>query len=372
MSEPTGEQQQEKAEQALVPRSAAREIRVVESSLPVLDTAKFEQMQRIATLMADMSLLPDHMVAKPYWWPKGQKSLAPADLKTWREQLGAEEWGRSWAEAKRRTAANCFLVVEQSFRWLMSPFAVVAETYEVGGKLGYQGKLVHAVVEARADLAEPLDFSWDGEGLDRAVTIAGRFRAKPDKPCSDRVVLRSVKTDNKMWTSDPDQKLLYTGVIHWARRFCPGVLLGISTVEDLERIDQEEREKNVMPRAPSTLDSFGNGAPVTPAPAAAGAGTVGGDAQAEPMPVSVGEEPVAQQEEEQTGDAADLGEQLSAEELAKLRATADAANVSWDQLEESFGGPLSQYSEEGLDADGLAFKVMQRIKTLAQRRGKKG
>ena len=35
------------------------------------------------------------------------------------------------------------------------------------------------------------------------------------------------KTDNAMWTKDPDQKLCYSGAIRWARRHCPQVLLGI-------------------------------------------------------------------------------------------------------------------------------------------------
>jgi hypothetical protein len=42
------------------------------------------------------------------------------------------------------------------------------------------------------------------------------------------------KTSNKMWTSDPDQKLVYSGATKWARRHCPEIMLGVLTDQDLE------------------------------------------------------------------------------------------------------------------------------------------
>jgi hypothetical protein len=228
-----------------------REVRVVVSDILLLDTAKFEQMQRIAGAMAESSIIPDHLVAQPWWW---KKNMSPAELGQMQEKLGKEEWGRSWAEAKKRTVANCFLVVEQSFRWGMSPFAVAPETYVVGGKLAYQGKLVLAVVNELAGLEGRLQFEWSGTGQERAIKIWGRFRGETvDR--EDTLTLKQAKTDNKMWTADPDQKLLYSGILHWARRWCPEVVLGVKSVEDLERIEEDERLRGPQ-RLGSALDAF--------------------------------------------------------------------------------------------------------------------
>src|SRR4051812_12735664 len=98
-----------------------RELRIVESEIAVLDTAKFEQMYRIAGAMAAATLIPEHL------YKDKNGAFSPEEVK-----------------------ANCFLIVNQATRWEMDPFSVMPETYVVGGKLGYQGKLVAAVVNSRA------------------------------------------------------------------------------------------------------------------------------------------------------------------------------------------------------------------------------
>lgn len=267
MTDPVTQSQQRPAnppEGAIVPTTASgpgqlaarpapppREVRVVVSDVLLMDTAKFEQMQRIAQAMAESSIIPDHLVAQPWWDPKGK--MSGQERMDTRNKLGPEEFARGMAEAKKRTVANCFLVVEQSFRWGMSPFAVAPETYVVGGKLAYQGKLVLAVVNELAGLDGRLAFDWSGEGPGRTITIRGRFRGEAVERV-DSIIWSKVKTDNKMWQADPDQKLLYTGVIHWARRWCPEVVLGVKTVEDAERMIEEEMR--ALPRSASTLDAF--------------------------------------------------------------------------------------------------------------------
>lgn len=169
----------------------------------LMDTAKFEHTYRIATVMAMASVLPDH-------------------LRDNNEQ--------------RRTEANCFLVVNQAFRWGFDPFAVAPETYVVGGKLGFQGKLIAAVVNARAGLKRRLDYTFAGSGDERCVTVSGEFEGE-DQPRTITLRVRDAKTPNKMWTVDPDQKLVYSGSIKWARRYCPEIVLGVLTDDDLDRIE---------------------------------------------------------------------------------------------------------------------------------------
>lgn len=268
------------------PEPPRRETKVVLSDILLLDTAKFEQMQRIAGVMAEASILPDHLVAQPFWW---RKNMAPGDIADLRAKMSEEAWNRSWVDAKKRTVANCFLVVEQSFRWGMSPFAVAPETYVVGGKLAYQGKLVLAVVNELAGLESRLRFQWAGEGTERQITISGRFRGESvDR--EDTVVWSKVKTDNQAWTKDPDQKLLYTGILHWARRWCPEVVLGVKSREDVEQEAQDEVVVDLPPRRPavSSLDAFAGVSGAAPAPAALAAGS---------MPIAV-EIPAAAKKEE--------------------------------------------------------------------------
>jgi hypothetical protein len=186
-----------------------REIRVVEDDSPlayIMDTAKFEHCYRIAEAMSRASLIPQHL--------KGG--------------------------TKEETAANCFLVVNQALRWHMDPFLIAPETYAIQGKLGYQGKLVAAVINTRANLAEKLRYDFSGtKGTDDyTVTVSGRFEGEAE-PRTVSVSVGQAKTQNQMWTKDPEQKLVYTGSIRWARRHKPEIIMGVVTDDDLDAVREQ-------------------------------------------------------------------------------------------------------------------------------------
>lgn len=188
-----------------------REIRVVEDDSPLsfmMDSAKFEHCYRIAEAMSRASLLPKHL-------------------------RGA---------TKEETAANCFLVVNQAMAWRLNAFLIAPETYEVGGKLGFQGKLVASVINTRAGIKNNLAFTFSGEKSTDSYTVevSGTF-VNEDEPRTLTVSVGQAKTSNSMWTKDPEQKLCYTGAIRWARRYAPEVVLGVSTEEDLEAMRDEAR-----------------------------------------------------------------------------------------------------------------------------------
>lgn len=191
-----------------------RQVRVVEDQGPLsylFDTARFEHLQRIALMMANQSFTPMH-------------------LKVFREDRTLDRDG---------TLANCFRVVNQAIRWGFDPFAVCDETYVVQGKLGYQGKLVIAVINARAGLRERLTYEHSGAGADRTVKVTGHFKGESE-PREITLSVKQAATKNDMWTKDPDQKLVYSGSIKWARRHCPEIIMGVLTDEDLERIQNAE------------------------------------------------------------------------------------------------------------------------------------
>lgn len=195
------------AEQERVPNGQPVRARLlVQDDSPIshlMDTAKFEHLQRIAGILGDSAMTPAHLKGK----------------------------------TERETIANCFRVVNQAFRWGFDPFAVADETYVVSGKLGYQGKLVAAVIHTRAGLDGRLKQVYEGQGEKLSLTISGRFRGESETR-EVTITLAQAKTQNKMWVTDPEQKLWYSGVIKWARRHCPEVIMGVLTEEDIERIQE--------------------------------------------------------------------------------------------------------------------------------------
>jgi hypothetical protein len=147
---------------------------------------------------------------------------------------------------KEETAANCFLVVNQALRWHMDPFLIAPETYAIQGKLGYQGKLVAAVINTRAGLADKLRYDFSGQkGTDDfTVTVSGRFEGEAE-PRIVSVSVGQAKTQNQMWTKDPEQKLVYTGSIRWARRHKPEVIMGVVTDDDLDAVKEQAMIDNM-------------------------------------------------------------------------------------------------------------------------------
>lgn len=222
------ENTQDQPPQKQLAETPKREVRVVEDASALsylLDTGRFEHMARIAGMMAGASLIPEHM---------------------WKDKSGP------LPEAMIR--ANCFLVVNQALRWGFDPFAVVPETYVVGGKLGFQGKLIAAVINAKAPIKAPLDYTFSGTmGKDDfTITVSATLKSE-DKPRTVTLSIGQAKTDNKMWTKDPEQKLVYSGSTRWARRHCPEIILGVVTDDDLERM-ASEAPTLPAPRAPKPSD----------------------------------------------------------------------------------------------------------------------
>jgi hypothetical protein len=200
---------------------------VVESNVPVLDTGMFDHMIRIARLMAASSLVPAH-------------------LNSVRKE-GTEQVAMSADEAM----ANCFLVVNQGLRWRMDPFAVAQHVFIQKGRIGYEGKLVAAVINTHPGLAKRLSYEFDGPpgSGKRKVTVTGRVKGDEQ----DRRVEGTVEgwqTNNENWKKSPDQMLVYRGAREWARRWMPEAILGVYAEEELEFEHSENRQETEAPAPP--------------------------------------------------------------------------------------------------------------------------
>jgi len=196
-----------------------------------------------------------------------------------------------------QVVANCTQLIAQADAWNMDPFAVAGESYSVHGRLGFQGKLIAAVVNAFChELRGGLQVIHAGEGGEMRAVVFGasgpitdpqkthliaylvngsqdsRTALTLDGVKAVRITVKGAKTDNKMWTDDPEQKLWYSGATKWARRYAPELLLGCVTDDDIDRTVEAEFKQA---KANGTLSDLatkylGSDAPPTaPAPAPA-------------------------------------------------------------------------------------------------------
>lgn len=148
---------------------------------------------KLADLMADCTLVPDHLKKKP---------------------------------------GDCFPILVQALRWRMDPFAVAQATAVVRGKLCYEGKLVHAVLISMGAIEGRLSFAYEGEGHQRKITVSGK--PKGDSLRSITGTVAQWQTDNGNWKKDPDMMLAYRGTRAWARLYCPDAMLGVYTPDEFD------------------------------------------------------------------------------------------------------------------------------------------
>lgn len=143
----------------------------------------------------------------------------------------------------RGSLGDCMAIVIQAAQWDMNPFSVAQKTHLVNGALGYEAQLVNAVIITRAPIASRPKIKWEGDWLNvngkteksdkLAVTVSAIFIGEAE-PTTLRVSMSQIGVRNSpLWESDPRQQLAYLAIKRWARLYCPDVLLGVYSADEL-------------------------------------------------------------------------------------------------------------------------------------------
>jgi hypothetical protein len=232
-----------------------RQLIEVVDPIPVLDTSRFEHMQRIANVMAQSTLIPESL----YKEKDGELPLT-------------------------QIISNCFLVVNQAVRWGLDPFAVAQSVAVVRGKLCYEGKLVSAVLDAKLGVRLHHHFTGDPTKPEYRIYISDQpwteesiAAVKPGMTLPGaRIIDGSVADwqtgDKSPWAAIKNYRrmLIYRGTRDWARFYEPAVLLGVYTPDEMIELAEGARaarareieQPSVMQRlqarqeAPQTREGF--------------------------------------------------------------------------------------------------------------------
>lgn len=144
---------------------------------------------------------------------------------------------------------DCMAIIMQAMQWGMNPYAVAQKTHLVNGTLGYEAQLVNAVITARAPVKERLHFEWYGDWSkvngkdDKSPNLGIRVSATLRGENEPRVIDISMAQvgpvrNSPLWAVDPRQQIAYLATKRWARLYCPDVILGVYTPDEV--IEREE------------------------------------------------------------------------------------------------------------------------------------
>lgn len=191
--------------------------------------------------------------------------------------------------------ADCMAVVMQAMQWGMNPYAVAQKTHLINGVLGYEAQLVNAVISSSNVIQGRFHYEYEGdwskctktkeetvqrpakgggtygktervkgwsdadeEGL--SVRVGAVLRGETEITWGEPVYFSSVVTRNSpLWVSNPKQQIAYLGVKYWSRLYCPEVILGVYTPDELDEGPRVERDITPTRTSASDLNNVING-----------------------------------------------------------------------------------------------------------------
>lgn len=190
----------------------------------LLDTAKFNQMWRVAVLFAKTELVPKQYKGKP---------------------------------------SDCFLAVQMAVRLGVEPMMFMQNTYVVNGTPGMEAKLSIALINTKGPFEGPIQWKFTGAGKTRQCT-AYATHSRTKEVCEATVTWAMVEAEgwsrNPKWTTMPDMMFSYRSATFLGRLYCPEVLLGMQTIDELVDVgkDQQTYDETAKDAKETIQDSQGS------------------------------------------------------------------------------------------------------------------
>jgi len=180
-----------------------KELIVRGSGTMFFDIAKFEHAQRVANLLTSSSMVPVQFQGKA--------------------NLG-----------------NCVIALNLAERMGVDPFMLMQNMYIVHGRPGIEAKLAIALVNGSGKFT-PLQFKLEGEGKTRQCTCYATHK-ETKEVCSQTVTWKMVEAEGwdkpkgtqvSKWVTMPDLMFQYRAAMFFTRIYCPEVIMGFRSVEEI-------------------------------------------------------------------------------------------------------------------------------------------
>ena len=186
-----------------------------------LDANRFEFGVRVAKMLAGSDMLPDHFQGSP---------------------------------------GNIMIALNLADRFGTDPFMTMQNIYIVHGKPGLEAKLAIALINQCGKFT-PLQYRLEGEGESRKCTAHAKHISSGEK-LEQTVTFAMARKEGwvdkplSKWKTMPDLMLQYRSAMFFARLFCPEVLLGMHTREELQDFVTLEASQDGTYESPTPVDDL--------------------------------------------------------------------------------------------------------------------
>jgi len=141
--------------------------------------------------------------------------------------------------------ANCLIALDMANRMNISPLMVMQNLYIVKGKPAWSGSFCVAAINGCGKFS-PLKFVNDGDG----GVYAKATRLSDGELCKGATITMQMAKDEgwlqktgSKWKTMPEQMMMYRAASFFARAFCPEVLMGIQTIEEVQDVKGYEPDE---------------------------------------------------------------------------------------------------------------------------------
>lgn len=135
---------------------------------------------------------------------------------------------------------NTVIALELAQRMNASALMVMQSLYVVHGSPAWSGQFVISAINSCGKFSTELDFEWSGtEGKDDWGCRCVNFDKKGKEKRGAKVTISMAKAEGwydksgSKWKTMPEQMLMYRAASFFGRIFCPEVLNGMYTVEEV-------------------------------------------------------------------------------------------------------------------------------------------
>lgn len=153
----------------------------------------------------------------------------------------------------RNKPENVLIALDLSMRMNISPMLIAQQLYIVKGKPAWSGQFCISQINGSGRFS-PLEFIFGGEGAEQASCYAQATRISDGKLCTGtKITMQMAKAEGwidkngSKWKTMPQQMLQYRAATFFARVFCPDLLMGLPTADEVrDTYGAEKEEKPVV------------------------------------------------------------------------------------------------------------------------------
>ena len=174
-----------------------------------------------------------------------ERQAAAAALSIFTPAMGAELWraAEGFAASSMIPAhyqgnpANCYVACTMAHELGLNPIVVMQGLYEVHGKIGFESKFAVGLANARGPFRSGIQYELNGDGDGASCTAYAIHR--DGTRCESTVSMAMAKAEGwttksgSKWKTIPEQMLRYRSAMFLIRAYCPEVLLGLQSTDEL-------------------------------------------------------------------------------------------------------------------------------------------